>query len=341
MIKNILQKLFKNKKLLVIVIIAILVGGYFIRKTIFPSTNGYEEAKIERGTVKEELILTGEVQAGEHAKLSFLTSGELDYVGVTEGQEVKNGDILARLDTTILYQAYLSAEADLRRYDASKDKTYDDLQGHENDESYAQIETRTIAETYRDKAYRAYVSAQKNLSNASLRAPFDGIVASITHPYTGINTSLTESQIEIVNPYTIYFQVSADQSEVGDISVGQDVTIVLDSFPDEDITGRVDFVGITPMAGEVSTVYSVKVLFDDNSQASKLRIGMTGDAKFVLAQKDSVLYIPVSFLNTDSSGKYLRLGKTNNKVYVDVGLEGEEYVEIVSDKVKEGDVIYD
>lgn len=340
-LKNIFQKILNRKKFTAVVILILLIGGYFGKKTFFPSKNGFDEAKVERGTVKEELILTGEVRAEEHAKLSFLTSGELDYVGVTEGQIVEKGDILARLDTTVLYQAYLSAEADLRRYDASRDKTYDDLQGHEKDESYEQIETRTIAEVYRDKAYRAYVSAQKNLANASLKAPFDGIVASITHPYTGINTSLTESQIEIVNPYTIYFQVSADQSEVGDIAVGQKVAIVLDSYSNEELKGKVDLVGFTPIAGEVSTVYSVKVLFDDNSQASKLRVGMTGDAKFVLSQKENTLYVPIAYLNSDSGGKYVRLGKTNNKVYVDVGLEGEEFVEIISDKVKEGDVVYD
>jgi HlyD family secretion protein len=185
------------------------------------------------------------------------------------------------------------------------------------------------------------VSAKQNLANASLKAPFDGVIASITHPYTGINTSLTESQIEIVNPYTIYFQVSADQSEVGDISVGQEVNVVLDSFPDKEFKGQVEFVGLTPMTGEVSTVYSVKVVFDDNSQMNNFRIGMTGDAKFILQEKENVLRVPVGFVNTDTDGKYLRLGKTNNKVYVDVGLEGEDYLEVISDKVKDKDVIYD
>jgi len=338
---NIFKRILRRKKLLILIVVGLSVAGYFVRRTFFPSTDGFEEAKVERGVVREELVLSGEVKADEQARLSFLTSGELDYVGVTEGEEVKKGNVLARLDTTILYQTYLSAEADLRRYDASKDKTYNDVQGHTKDESFAQIETRTIAETNRDKAYRAYVSAQQNLANATIRAPFDGIISSVTHPFTGVNTSLTESQIEIVNPKTILFEVSADQSEVNQISREQKVIIVLDSISSEEYEGQVEFIGLTPKVGEVGAVYEVKVRFlDANLDANKLRIGMTGDAKFVLSQKENVLFVPSTFVNSDTKGNYLNLEKANNKIYVETGLEGEEKTEIKSG-VKEGDVIYD
>lgn len=340
-LKSFFQKLLKRKKLLAIIVVVLLAASFFARRALFPSTEGFEEARVEKGTVREELVLSGEIKAEQHASLSFLTSGELDYVGVSEGQEVKKGEVLARLNTTILYQTYLSAEADLRRYDASRDKTYDDVQGHSEDESFSQIETRTVAETNRDKAYRAYVAAQQNLAYATLRAPFDGVVASITHPYTGVNTSLTESQIEIVNPKTIIFEVSADQGEVNQISKGQKVIVILDSFSEEEYEGEVGFIGLTPKAGEAGAVYEVKVSFlDANLDANKLRVGMTGDAKFVLSQKADVLFVPSAFVNTDAKGDYMNMGKTNNKVYVEVGLEGEERTEIKSG-VKEGDVIYD
>lgn len=338
---NIIQFLLKRKKRTLLIVVILLIAGYFIRRTYFPSSKGFESAKVERGMVSEELVLSGEVKAIEHAKLSFLSSGELDLIDVSEGEEVVKGDILASLDTTILYQAYLSAESDLRRYDASRAKTYDDVQGNDKDETFAEKETRTIAETNRDKAYRAYVAAQKNLANATLRAPFNGIVTSITHPYTGVNTSLTESQIEIVNPKTIFFEVSADQSEVYQISKDQSVIVVLDSFSEEESGGRVEFIGFTPKAGEVGAVYVVKVRFADTGlDANKFRIGMTGDAKFILTQKADVLFVPSSFVNSDANGKFVNLGKTNNKVYVEVGLEGEERTEIKGD-IKEGDTVYD
>jgi len=335
------SKLLKRKKLLLGLIVVFIFGFFLLRKYLFPSKDGFEEGRIEKGTVREELILSGEIKAEEHAKLSFLSSGELDLVSVTEGEAVKKGQNLARLDTTILYQAYLSADADLRRYDASKDKTYDDVQGHKSDETYAQIETRTITETNRDKAYNAYVAAQKNLANATLRAPFDGIVTSITHPFTGVNTSLTESQIELVNRDTIYFEVSADQSEVMEISQGQKVIVVLDSLSDKEYEGKVDYVSLTPKAGEVGAVYRVKVVLSENLEdADNFRIGMTGDAKFILSQNEDVLFVPTRFINSDLNGRFVNLGKTNNKVYIETGLEGEERTEVKGD-IKEGDTVYD
>ena len=339
---NILRRIFKTRRrvlfFLIIITTGILGWRYFASKR-----NGeVETARVYKGTVREELILSGEIKAEMHASLNFLSSGELDYIGVSEGEQVKKGQVLARLDMTAANQTYLQAEADLRRYEASLDKTYDDVQGHEKDESFAQRETRTIAETNRDKAYRSYLIAQKNLGNSSLKAPFDGIVASITHPFSGINTTLTESQIEIVNPQTIYFEVSADQTEVNQISNGQKVAIILDSFPDQEYEGVVEFVGLTPKQGEVGAVYKVKVKFTNgNFDVTKFKIGMTGDAKFVLSQKENVLFVPPEFVNSDTTGKYLKVGDAKNKTFIETGLEGEEAIEIKSDKIKEGDIVYD
>jgi len=67
---------------------------------------------------------------------------------------------------------------------------------------------------------------------------------------------------------------------------------------------------------------------------------MGGDAKFVLSEKEGVLYVPPEFVNSDVNGKYVNLDKGNNKRYVEVGIEGEDRVEIIGD-VKEGDVVYD
>ncbi|OGM20354.1 hypothetical protein A2863_04440 [Candidatus Woesebacteria bacterium RIFCSPHIGHO2_01_FULL_38_9b] len=335
-----IKRLFKSRRRIIILLI-ILVAGIVGYRYFTSKRNGeVKTSRVYRGSVREELILSGEIIASEHANLNFLYSGELDYVGVVEGQEVKKGDVLAKLDSTNANQTYLQAEADLRRYDTSLDKTYDDVQGHDKDESFTQRETRVVAETNRDKAYRAFVIAQENLSNLSLKAPFDGVVTSITHPFNSINTTLTESQIEIVNPNSIYFTVSADQTEVTELKLSQAVNIILDSFPEEELQGEISYISYTPKTGEVGTVYEVKVRLT-SVDIKKIRIGMSGDAKFILTEKENVLFLPPEFINSDNSGKYLRLSSPKNKTFIETGLEGEEKVEINSDKIKEGDVVYD
>ena len=117
---------------------------------------------------------------------------------------------------------------------------------------------------------------------------------------------------------------------------------MLDSFSDKEYEGVVEFVGLTPKQGEVGAVYEVKVkISSDNFDLSEVKIGMTGDAKFVLSQKEDVLFVPPEFVNSDTNGNYLKVGKENDKTYIDLGLQGEASVEIKSDKIKEGDVVYD
>lgn len=335
-----MEKIFKTKRravFLVAIIIGLIFGYRFfiLRKSKRPETTS-----VLRGTVIKELILSGTIKAEKHEDLSFLSSGELDYVGVFEGQQVKKGDVLARLDTTNVYQTFLQAEADLRRYQASLDKVYDEIKGHENDESYSQRETRTVAETNKDKAYRNFLIAQKNLSNMSLRAPFDGIVSRITHLFPDVNTTLTETQIEIVDPKSIFFSVAADQTEVTELKIGQKVKILLDSFPEEGFEGEVYYISFTPKKGELGTVYEIKVKINFSNDIQKIRIGMSGDAKFLLSEKTDILYVPPKFINSDPGGSYLNIGKPNNKVYVEIGIEGEDKVEVNGD-VKEGDMVYD
>jgi RND family efflux transporter MFP subunit len=322
----------------ILAVVLIAVGVFF-----FKSKNGAdtETTTVQKGTVKEELILTGVVAADKHANLAFPASGKISWVGVTEGQKVYKGQALTSLDKTTLNAAYQQALNNHRSYQAAADSSIDSVKDHAADESFAQKATRTAAEVARDNAYDAVKAAKYNLDNSTLFAPFAGIISSLPFTSPGVNVSFTDTQVEIVDPSTIYFDVSADQSEVIEIKEGQAVTVILDSYSDEELNGKVVFISYTPKPGEAGAVYKVKTVFNELAFGETLpRIGMTGDAKFILSQKDEVLNVPPRFVNSDKDGKYVNLGKMGNKVRVEVGIEGEDSVEIISG-VKEGDVLYD
>jgi len=328
----------KRKFVLLLLLIAV-VGGLFYR-----SRNGNGNGAtttIERGNVVDELILSGEVKADEHAVLKFKTSGEIDWIGVSEGDWVKKGKKLAQIDARTLDSALQMARADLRAAEAKLARTYDDLKGHDVDETFPQRETRTTVETTKDKAYEAVIVAEENLKGATLYAPFAGMVTYLATPYTGVNLLYTEAVVELVNPQTIYFEVAADQTEVTKLKVGQEVKILLDSFPDISLSGEILSIGFTPKAGEAGAVYRIKVsLTPPEGQVDAFRIGMTGDARFILSQKEDILYIPPEFINTNTEGTYIKVGDKNNKTYIETGLEGEERVE-VKGTIKEGDIVFD
>lgn len=320
---------------MVLIVAAVIGGGVF---WWFRNRATAVTATVQRGGVVEELILSGEVKAEEHAELSFQSSGELVYIGVSEGDQVSEGQLLAKLETVTLNAAYQQALSNLRAAEANVQKIHDEVKDHDKDETFTQKVTRTNAEVAKDNAYEAVIIARRNLRNAGLVAPFDGTVVKITNPFSGINTTFSQSQVELVNFETIYFEVSADQTEVTQLSLGQEVEIVLDAFEDETLKGIVDYIGSTPKAGEVGTIYEIKVRFVDNN-LNRLKIGMTGDAKFVTERKENVLYVDPAFLSSDKDGSYLTVdGK--RKVYVTTGLEGDDRTE-VSGEIREGMTIYD
>ncbi|HKZ34942.1 MAG TPA: efflux RND transporter periplasmic adaptor subunit [Patescibacteria group bacterium] len=329
-----------KKKWIFLLLIVGLVGGVIWWRSSL-GRKSPETAVVERGIVKEELILSGEMKAEKHTELHFSTSGEVTWIGATEGQWVKKGQRLAQLDAKNLNSTLEMAKADLRSAEAKLARVLDDVHGHDSDETFTQRETRTAAEVVKDKAYEAVLQAEKNLNGATLVAPFDGMVTSVVIPFSGINVLYSQPMIEVMNPETMYFEVSADQTEVTDLTLGQAVTIVMDSFADESFEGEVSYLGYTPKAGETGTSYLVKVKLQNvDTVAHKFRVGMTGDAKFLLSQKDNVLYLPPRFINSDGEGTYVKLEAENNKHYVETGIEGEDRVEVIGN-LSEGEIVYD
>lgn len=323
----------------------VIVIALVIAVLVFALTRGKNSegviAVVQRGTIAEELILTGQVKASKHVVLYFPTSGKISWVGVAEGDRVVRGQWLVSLDKTTLNSAYQQALNTYRNYQASAENVLDSVKNHSGDESYSQKATRTSAEVARDNAYDAVTVAEYDLRNATITAPFAGVVTSLTNSNPGINVMVTEPQVELVDPSSIYFEVGADQSEVINVQDKQNVEVVLDSYRNVIFSGTVSFIGLTPKTNETGTVYKVKVTFDGDVFKDNLpRIGMSGDAKFILSQKENVLIVPARFINTDKDGKFVYLGRMGNKVRVSVGIEGEDNIEILSG-VNEGDILFD
>lgn len=330
---------FWKKKWIWLVVAILIVGGIIWYKKNSSAQKDLDSIQIQKGSVRHEIILTGQIKAVEHAQLKFLSSGELSWIGVKEGDWVKKGQYLLRLNAISLQAQYEQAVANLRKTQATADNILDQVKDHDDDESHVQKDLRTTAEATRDSAYRALEIAKQNLRNGYLKAPFAGLITNIVMPFSGVNTTLAQSQIEILNPDTMYFEIQADQTEIKDLKLGQSVFITLDSYPEKEIKATVESIAYTPSTGQSGTVYQVKVTFND-LDTEKYRVGMTGDASFVLETKDNVLYIPPKYLNADKDGKFVKLSPKNDQVYVEVGIDGETKVEIEGD-INEGDTVYD
>lgn len=328
-------------KLIFIILILMIVG--FAVYSNFTSSNAkkVETSKVKRGTLEETMTISGTMDADEKANLRFQTSGRLSWVGVKEGDYVKKYQSLASLDQR---EVKKNLQKELNDYLTSR-ATFD----------------QTTKDDYRDKVItdtvkRLLDKAQWSLNNSvldveiqnlsveysNLWTPIEGIVTKVGAPYAGMNITPATSEIEVINPKTVFFSANADQTEVTKLAEGKEGSLSLDAYPDATISGRIKSISFTPKTGETGTVYGVKFIFNEDNSIYKYRMGMGGDLTFVLKQKEDVLYLPVKFIKGENGKKYIKMTKNGReeKIYVETGMETDTSIEIVSG-LAEGDIVHD
>jgi RND family efflux transporter MFP subunit len=334
-------KRFLTRRNIILALILLFIFFIVRNSALKGSTVKTDLTKVQKETIEEVISASGKIDAEKKSVLTFNSAAKVDKVNVVEGQEVNKGQFLASLDTTNLYQAYLQAEANLRTAAATKSRVYDQLQGHETNESYSQKETRTTAESAYDVAYRNYVVAQENLSNARMIAPFSGIVTDITDAMMpGVNILATTGSITIVDPTTVYFSADVNEVDVSKIKNDQPVKLEIDAYPDQQFTQKVYTIGFTSkLTSTGGTAYPIKVTLPNNSDM-QFRLGMKGNAEFVLEKKEGILTVPLTALIEDSDKRYVWIVENNKakKIEVKTGISSLDKQEIVSG-ISEGTTI--
>lgn len=332
----------RNKWWLVIVVIIVGIGIYWFGfRNVDEKLESYN---VVRDNVSSRLILSGETQAREHTIVRFQSGGLLSWVGVKAGDEVKKGQALASLDRRALKK---SLEQKLNVYMATR-WNFEQTASDNKD-----WEVKSMTDAEREAIKRIIDKSQFTLNNsvldveltdlsyqfAVITSPISGIVVSASPEFAGVNINPSSSGYEIVNPNSWYFAVSADQTEVVSIKEGDAVRIKLDAFEDIEIKGLVEWVSLTPDQAQTGSVYLIKVSSEEFSNLNGIKVGMTGDAEFVLGSRENVLVIPSRFYRQDAEGFYVLVNNGNEKRYIEIGLDAGDMIEVISG-LSEGDLIY-
>ncbi len=193
--------------------------------------------------------------------------------------------------------------------------------------------------------------AEQNLSDYYIRAPFDGVVASIpvqkgdtAGSGTTLGTLITTKQVAII---------SLNEVDVAKIALGEKVTVTFDAIPDLTIAGQVvqiDSVG-TVSSGVVN--YNVKISFDTTD--ARIKPGMSVNTDIITNIKQDVLTVPNSAVKTQNGTSYVQMFSTAlpapiagvqgspsatppiNQI-VEIGISDDANTEIISG-LKEGDQV--
>lgn len=165
----------------------------------------------------------------------------------------------------------------------------------------AKPEDRAIAEAQVTQAQLALQQAQLALDNASLYAPIDGVVTQLNIKPGEIATQASPAAV-ITDLSRFHISIAVDEIDIAKLEEGQPVRITLDSAPDANITGYVDYIAPTPITPANVVSYEVIVVVDESDRP--LRSGLSATASIIVQELNDVLIVPNRAVQIDrSSGK--------------------------------------
>jgi RND family efflux transporter MFP subunit len=267
--------------LLASIAVVVLVGAALY---VFASRRGTEVrvalAEATGGGISSVAGITanGYVVARTKASVSAKIPGRLEYLGVTEGSFVREGEIMARIESADYDARLRAATATAARVEAELTQARRDLkraQDLRQREVYSDLELET-AETSVDvleaqlRATRAEEQvARVNLENTRVRAPFDGTVlrkdaevGEYVAPSSAGGGLTRTAIVTMADLATLEVEVDVNEAYIAQIRNTQPARIILDAYPDTSFAGRVR--QVVPTADRRKATVQVKVSILDS-----------------------------------------------------------------------------
>jgi membrane fusion protein (multidrug efflux system) len=288
-----------------------------------------EVAKAARHAISASYSGTANLEAPGEAQVVAKTSGVMVQLMAEEGDQVKAGQVLARLDGD---KARLEAARQL----ATVRKLQDNYERAQEMAAKKLVSAESADQIKYDleAARAAYDLAKLELSYTSITAPISGVVAQrMVKP--GNLIALNAPVFRIVNNAHLEGVLNAPERETGRLKVGLPLRMVVDAVPGKVFEGRVD--RIAPVMDSSSGTFRVVCAFENFPE---LRPGMFGRIEVVYDQRTNALTVPRIALLEDEGepAVYVIEGKTAKRKTVQLGYTNGEIAEIRSG-LKEGDQV--
>ncbi len=309
----------------VILVIALIV--VFNLRSQREKTVKVTVAKVGTTDLTSIISASGEVKPKKNVEISALVPGRIIKIGVKEGDIVKAGDFLLKLDSTQFEALADGNRASIRSFKAQliqdearfrKDKGAYERQKRLFDEqliSFDQLETAKLQYDVSTAQIRGIKSQIEN-AQASLKSTMDNLnKTTFVSPIDGMITSLRveEGEMAIIgtmnNPGTVLLtiadlsvmevEVEVDETDVVGVQLGQAANVRVDAYPDTVFKGKVTEIGSSALQKAAATTqeskdFKVVVTLDD--PAHRLKPGLSASADIISAEKKGVLAVPISSL---------------------------------------------
>jgi multidrug efflux pump subunit AcrA (membrane-fusion protein) len=302
---------------------------------------------VAKGTLKTTVSADGTISPSRESSLSFTSAGTITSVRVEAGDKVYKGQILARIDDTVLVAQRTAAASSLT---AAKTQAASD-----SSESASQRAANDAAVV---SAQAQYQAAAQAASDAALKAPFSGTISSVgisvgdsvgTSSGGGAgasmggitntaSTSSSSGSIDIISTKKLLIDATVSASDVSQIKAGMQAEIT-PTGGSETAYGVVRTVGVIASASS-SGAATFPVTIEVTGQHTGLYAGASASVSIVVKQADDVLSVATQAVRSSGDDAYVYVisGDKRVKKKITLGTTYGSQTEVTSG-LKEGDIV--
>ena len=326
---------------------AVLVAGgvywYMESSAAEKTAQAVETVAVQRMDIKSTVEATGTIRPVDSVEVSSKITARINSVLVKENDVVTAGQVVATLDG--------------KDYEAKRDQAQyrvTNTRAKYNRMSYLESIGAKSKSDLEDAEYN-YDTAQSTLEEANsdanetiITAPISGVV--VGEPKTAGTMAVQGSDnptviMRIADLSKKQIKAKVDETDIGNIRIGQEATFTVDAFTDKKFTARVSKISQTDVTNSWDTSSSASssssgtsviyyyVTLDVDDPENLLLPAMTARVVINTADRNDALVVPLSTLKTDAAGSYvlvLQEDGTQETRYVETGIYSDEYVEILS-----------
>jgi HlyD family secretion protein len=272
------------------------------------------------GDLERTVSAPGSIEPKRLIKISSQVSAKILALPFEEGQLVKEGDVVIRLDPQDLVAALDSAKAGLRGQEASLggadaalinarlsyeriqqldetgDATKSELDAAQA--SYLQAQSnREVLVHQIEQARAQIVRAQKDLDNTTISSPINGIITSLNAEVgetviVGTTNNPGSVVMEIADLSEMLLKAAVDEANIAPVEIGQNAKIFINAYTDREYKGIVQRIGLKrQVAGDGTGTFEVEILMD-LSDGETLYSGLSASTDIVVEHFYDAMIVP-------------------------------------------------
>ena len=281
--------------------------------------------------ITQGLAVSGTVKALNYAVIKARVAGELKEITVREGDSVKAGQVLARIDPVEYQRRFEQAQEQ-----ASAAKSQMEIAQRQWDTNKALVDQGFISKTALDNSLASFQGAvashkaaiagadvaRKSLDDSVLRAPFSGVIA-VRSAQLGERVGIDAKVLELVDLRQLEVEAPLSPSDSLDVKMGQTAQLQIEDRA-ELVTAHVTRMSPSAQAGSRSVLVYLTL-----DQPAGLRHGLFAKGTLGLV-KSQVLAVPLTSVRTDHPSPYVQVVEKVGEVTqvrhqtVEMGIRGNE-----------------